>query len=105
MSNAWNWVDSWVEKLQSDFCSVSALKCLHCYKSRDNETVKEIHISSLSNIYRFSQKTVAVCTKKCVGDAVFTTYLLGFDSPGDVRGFLVSSIYFVSKLHRILPIY
>ncbi|CAH8682597.1 unnamed protein product [Schistosoma rodhaini] len=58
---------------------------------RDNETVKEIHISSLSNIYRFSQKTVAVCTKKCVGDAVFTTYLLGFDSPGDVRGFLNSS--------------
>ncbi|CAH8598635.1 unnamed protein product [Schistosoma turkestanicum] len=58
---------------------------------RHNETVKEIHVSSLANIYRFSQKTVAICTKKCVGDAVFTTYLLAFDSPGDVRSFLNSA--------------
>ncbi|KAK4475415.1 hypothetical protein MN116_002471 [Schistosoma mekongi] len=58
---------------------------------RHHEIVKEIHISSLANIYRFSQRTVAVCTKKCVGDAVFTTYLLVFDSSGDVRSFLNSA--------------
>ncbi|CAH8649493.1 unnamed protein product [Heterobilharzia americana] len=57
---------------------------------KHNELVKEIHLSSLVNVYRFSQKIVAVCARKSVGDGLFVTYLLAFDSLGDVRNFLDS---------------
>nr|CAH8876114.1 unnamed protein product [Trichobilharzia regenti] len=57
---------------------------------KNNEVVKEIRLTPSVDVHRFSQKTLAICTRKNGAEGPSVTYMLAFDSLGDIRRFLDS---------------